>query len=631
MKKTVSLVSAVLLLSMLLGICGVNAEAVGSLTIKYTRKDTGRGIGGVEMTVFKAGSPVGEGYALTESFLGSDVDLSALSTADKKYKAAEILFRYAVRNGISGVSAETDGNGNAFFGNLSPGVYLAAQTKELSGYKTISPYLVFIPGQGTDGKPIYHVLSNVKTEREGGGSGGDKTFSVSVAKIWDDSDDADGIRPSSVSITLLRAGTKHKTVSLSAENGWRHTFSGLTGSAALYTVEETPVDGYTASYSGSAASGFVIVNSHSAENPPKTDEISVSVRKQWDDESDKQGIRPKSITVQLIRDGVVFRTAQLDASNGWYFRFDKLPDAKYTVKEISPEGYSASYQRANGSLYTIINTIGSGADEPPPTPVHPSYTDISVKKVWDDKENADGSRPSSVTVDLIKDGEKYASAQLSEENGWQHRFSDLPKSSVYSVYEQTAGKYGVAYSGSAAEGYVITNTYPAENPVNEPPEPTSPTAVDIPVEKLWNDGDNEEGIRPQSVTVKLIRDGSVYRELELSEDGGWSGVFAGVPSDGSYTILEDAVSGYSVVYAQSGNSGFTITNTASIGTTDIGIPPQPFIPALNQESTPDSAVSEIAIPQTGSLNWPVPLLAVSGMLFIILGLIHIPGRRGEKK
>ncbi|MDD6484785.1 MAG: Cna B-type domain-containing protein, partial [Clostridiales bacterium] len=295
MKKTTSLVSIALFLFMIFSVCGVHSETMGSLTIKYMSKDTGKGISGVEMSLFRVGDISGGIYELNPDFGEAAVDLNSITTDSSKYNAARTLYMYSVQHSISGTVLYTDVSGNAYFPGLLPGVFVVAQTKAVSGFKTISPYIVFIPERGVGGTPIYDVLSNVKTEKEntgtggsggngGGGSGGgvgDISFSVTVAKIWDDSDNADGIRPQSVSVTLLRNGKKLTTASLSSENGWKHTFLKLSGNKSSYTVEETPVDGYTASYSGSASEGFVIVNSHSAVNPPKTEDMSVFVRKQW--------------------------------------------------------------------------------------------------------------------------------------------------------------------------------------------------------------------------------------------------------------------------------------------------------------------------------------------------------------
>ncbi|MGN0179615.1 MAG: hypothetical protein ACI4DY_09265, partial [Monoglobaceae bacterium] len=98
---------------------------------------------------------------------------------------------------------------------------------------------------------------------------------------------------------------------------------------------------------------------------------------------------------------------------------------------------------------------------------------------------------------------------------------------------------------------------------------------------------------------------------------------------------EDAVQDYVAAYAQSGEMGFTITNTAIPGTTDIGVPPKPFVPAQRSGGGSSSASSPAApaaaIPQTGNLNWPVPILAISGLIFIIIGLILLPDKRGEEQ
>ena len=632
MKKTVSLVLTVLLLSMLFGICDVYSAWAGSLTIKYTRKDNGQSIAGVEMSVFKAADLSGNSYVLTEPFEGSGVLVNDLSTADSKNAAAAALFAYASKNGITGSKAVTDAHGNAYFSGLTHGIYLVAQTKAVSEFKTILPYLVYIPEKTIGGSQIYNVLSNVKTERDNGGSGGgNKTFSVSVTKIWDDSDNADGIRPQSVVVTLLRNGKKYKMATLSAENGWKYTFSGLSGTEYAYTVEENAVTGYTASYSGSASGGFVITNRHRAQNPPLPDSVSVWVQKKWEDENNKKGLRPNSVTVQLVQNGTVYKTAQLNSSNDWKFCFDNLPNAKYTVKEISPEGYHASYFRANSNVYTIINTMGSGTDEPPLNPVDPSTIGITVKKVWDDRENADGVRPNQITIRLIKDGKTFKTAELSAKNNWQYVFSDVPKNAWYSLYEEADGKYSVQYSGNAANGYVITNSYPVDVPKNDQPEPTNPALTDIPVYKIWNDSENAAGKRPESVTVHLIKDGSIYRSLSLSTNSGWKGVFLDVPSDGAYTIQEDAVSGYTAMYKAQG--GFIVTNVYTQDETNPGVPPEPIVPGANDNKPTDSGShyeGTISIPQTGNLNWPVPVLGVLGILFLLCGFAFIPRNRRKE-
>ena len=229
----------------------------------------------------------------------------------------------------------------------------------------------------------------------------------------------------------------------------------------------------------------------------------------------------------------MYRTAQLDGANDWSFRFDELDDGEYTVKEISPEGYSTSYNRTDNSLYTVINTVGDEKDDPPIEPINPTPSD----------------------------------------------------------------------------------------------------QTDIPIEKIWLDNENESGARPESITVRLIKDGGIYRELELTEETDWKGVFSDVPSDASYSITEKEVQDYSAAYSKGDDNGFIITNTFTPGNTSIGIPTKPFVPALTDENTSsaDEASEPIAIPQTGNLNWPVPVLAVSGIIFLIIGFVLLPSKRGDTK
>ena len=73
-----------------------------------------------------------------------------------------------------------------------------------------------------------------------------------VSKVWDDTDDKDGIRPASVQVQLNKAGEAFgEPVTLSEDNEWTYTFEDLTaydkdGSEIEYTIDEVEVPrGYT--------------------------------------------------------------------------------------------------------------------------------------------------------------------------------------------------------------------------------------------------------------------------------------------------------------------------------------------------------------------------------------------------
>ena len=92
----------------------------------------------------------------------------------------------------------------------------------------------------------------------------------------------------------------------------------------------------------------------------------------------------------------------------------------------------------------------------------PGKFNIYVMKKWDDNNNAAKKRPDSIKVNLIKGKKIIASAKLSEANGWAYTFSNLSKKGKYSVKEKQVKNYKADYSGDATNGFVITNTYKAQ-------------------------------------------------------------------------------------------------------------------------------------------------------------------------
>ena len=62
--------------------------------------------------------------------------------------------------------------------------------------------------------------------------------------------------------------------------------------------------------------------------------------------------------------------------------------------------------------------------------------DYTVKKVWQDQDNAGNTRPASVTVDLYGNGRKTDTITLDESNNWQYRWADLDTDTEWRVVER---------------------------------------------------------------------------------------------------------------------------------------------------------------------------------------------------
>lgn len=105
------------------------------------------------------------------------------------------------------------------------------------------------------------------------------TKNISITKVWDDEDDADELRPESVTVKLIADNNATDyTVELNAENQWTASFTDLAvykdGKAIVYDVEEVNVPtGYRAKITGDAKDGFTIKNIHTVEEKPEEPEI----------------------------------------------------------------------------------------------------------------------------------------------------------------------------------------------------------------------------------------------------------------------------------------------------------------------------------------------------------------------
>ena len=406
-----------------------------------------------------------------------------------------------------------------------------------------------------------------------------KQTRITVTKAWSDNDDQDGLRPGEITVKLLADGeaTKH-TLTLSSGNNWTGNFSGLDkykdGKEITYTIEEVSVNGYSTVVTGDASTGFVITNSHMPET------ISISGSKTWDDANDQDGKRPESITVSLLADGSKVSEKEVTASDNWTWTFENLPKYKdgklvnYSIQEEAVPGYTPSY-----SGYDITNSYT------------PGKVAISAAKSWQDNNDQDGLRPQSVTVKLLADGKDTGKTLiLNEGNGWSDTFTGLDEYSggekiTYTIEEVEVNGYDTVITGDASTDFVITNSH-------------TPAEIDLSGSKTWDDADNQDGKRPDSITIRLYANGEQVKVVTVTEEDGWKWNFTNLPkyengSEIRYTITEDVIPGY-----QSEVDGMDVTNHYTPGQINIPV-------TKNWQD----------IPQTGDTTnlalW-IALLAISG-------------------
>jgi len=273
-----------------------------------------------------------------------------------------------------------------------------------------------------------------------------ETIEISGTKTWKDNDDQDGKRPESITIRLLADNQVVDSVVVTAEDDWAYTFTDLPkyadGKEIVYTITEDAVSDYS-----SKISGYNVTNSYT---PGKT---SLTVTKVWEDNEDQDGIRPRKVTVVLVKNGeATNQTLTLRANNNWTGTFtglDEYTDGElnvYTVQEVSVEGYTSVIIGDAATGYVITNT-------------HVAETfEISGSKTWVDDDNASDTRPASITIHLYADGELVKSIKVTEEDDWSWTFTGLPKYAngkeiTYTITEDAVDGYT-----TTVKGYDVTNT-----------------------------------------------------------------------------------------------------------------------------------------------------------------------------
>ena len=391
-----------------------------------------------------------------------------------------------------------------------------------------------------------------------------ETISIPVSKTWADADDQDGIRPDEVTVVLTGSDGSSRSIALRASDGWTGSFNDLPkymagGTSIEYALSEETVEGYVSSVEGDAAGGFTVANSHDPET------ISIPVAKVWNDADDQDGIRPGAVKVTLAGSDGSSRKLTLSAEGGWTGSFDDLPrymdggmPIGYTLSEDPVDGYASSIEGDQDGGYTVSNTHD------------PAKLDIRVEKAWNDENDRDGIRPGDVTVVLSGSDGSHRELVLTEEAGWAGAFSELPRHSSlgqaisYAISEYPIEGYSPTIEGDSESGFKITNTHAVET-------------VNIPVSKTWDDDDDRDGIRPDSVTVFLAGSDGSHRELELSAENGWNAVFAALPKyvDGSgevvYTLSEEPVDGYASSIEGDSANGFSVVNVHEPETVEIPV------------------------------------------------------------
>ena len=242
-------------------------------------------------------------------------------------------------------------------------------------------------------------------------------------------------------------------------------------------------------------------------------------------------------------------------------------------------------------LYDVTASPKHTRTENPPVPPD-DKDDWRVIKIWQD--DVEELRPDEVVVELLKDGTVYDTVLLNAKINSRHTWKSLQKyhadgSAIEWRVTELRLKRETLRISRVGNTFLVVNTYKPQSPAED--------SITRTVIKRWDDTGYEQK-RPDTITVTLLKDGTVYDTRTISCTDSWQYTWSGLPRyspDGTeivWAIQENAVPGYISSIRETGDT-FILTNTPE-----------------HQK-----------LPQTGLLWWPVPVLAAAGLLLLILGTL----------
>ena len=419
------------------------------------------------------------------------------------------------------------------------------------------------------------------------------------------------------------------------------------GEVVNFVVEmKTPE--YTDGATDTLTATNVFYTNRNAENPSvfgETNTVSnqlpqyIPVAKVWSGEKDAS---ISSIKVELSSKSnpdVVLATMVLNDANDWKDIFKLTIDGKtldptvtdYQVKEVIEENYGKDYE-------TVITGEGSQKEGFTITNTRKTTTH-TVKKGWEDNDNKLGLRK-AIKVQLKQNGENYGEAiELSEENHWEHTFTDLPASSNGVAYEYTVEELDVP------EGYTHEVVTKGTNSVITN-RILSAIKQDLTFKKELEGRDLVEGEFTFNLldengnviqTAKNAADGSItFKDVAFEKAGTYNYSVVEVSGDDAQITYDKSVKKVSIEVKQEdkayvatvtydADTTFKNKYTAPVVPTPEPSKPQKDLPNTGTSSlvvpTPESSKPQKDLPNTGTSSLVSTMFIATLLVMIALGFV----------
>ena len=419
----------------------------------------------------------------------------------------------------------------------------------------------------------------------------DETISVEVTKIWNDNNNRAEKRPEEVTLVLSGNGEEYKVTLNKAnqvegqENIWKGMIENLpkydeNANEIEYTLSEEDLNNifYTEENTTIDQQRKTITNKFEVPE----DKIEIEVHKKWEDNNNELGRRPENVTLYLSGNNQEYNITLTEANKNtedesiWSGTIGNLPKydvngnkIRYTIDErpIASEFYTKS--GIDQESKTVTNKFG----------IPTETIQIGVTKIWEDNENRGGKRPENIVLQIKekKTGdvltEQIVHGNKTTNEGWRYIF-EVPKYNEeseeveYEIGERSLNSkfYPEEEIRIDQENRTITNVFVVPD-----------EKVSVEVRKIWEDDNNRERKRPESVTIVVTGNGQTYRQElnksneDSSNSNNWVYTFNDLPKydengdEINYTIDEEELENRYYEKENVNQTEKTITNVSKYG------------------------------------------------------------------
>lgn len=303
-------------------------------------------------------------------------------------------------------------------------------------------------------------------------------------------------------------------------------------------------------------------------------------------------------------------------SNGGNVNLTGIPaGVKYHITEDATDGYESVLTNEDGTIQKNKTATVTCTNTRKTQPEVKKQT-LTIKKIVKNGDNKDNFtfhisfsnleknvkykyKKGDAETAFASDKDGTADVTFMLANNENVVFENIPENTKYQVTED-ANKYYASYeitdavktvqqkkANEQADQSLSTGTETVDadenaaviftNTGKEPDVPKT-EKLKIRIKKIWNDNEDAGNTRPGNITVYLMQDENIIKNIELNADNGWEAEVDGLEvlkEDGKteykYSVNEENVSGYDSNVVESeetdaaGDGGkvkvFTITNT----------------------------------------------------------------------